>query len=76
MSSHSFIRNVLWVTGVPVRECLPQRAALRVSTQTIPSRQIAAYVKLVMSVQMVIDLCHALPATSANMDKQTAHPVI
>ena len=76
MSPHAFIRNVLWVIGVHVRECLPQRAALRVSTQTIPSRQVAAHAKLAMSVQMVIDRCHALLATSANMDKQTAQPVI
>lgn len=76
MSPHAFIRNVLWVIGVHVRECLPQRAALRVSTQTIPSRQVAAHAKLVMSVQMAIDRCHVLPATSANMDKQTVLPVI
>lgn len=76
MSLRAFIRNVLWVIGVHVRDCLPQRAALRVSTQTIPSRQVAAHAKLVMSVQMATDQCHVLPATSANMDKQTAQPVI
>lgn len=68
-------RHVLQVIDALIKECLPQRAAPKDSTQIRHCKWDVILAKLVGNAQMVINLCRARLATSVNMASPTARHV-